>query len=55
MTIRWRAVLIDWPARIVDGWWLWYWRIVAVGVVVLWSVLIVGLLLWYVFGIRWGW
>lgn len=55
MTIRWRAVLIEWPARFVDAWWLWYWRIVAAGVAVLWTVLIVGLLLWYVFGIRWGW
>ena len=57
--LMWRRVLIDWPARVVEVGFIWYrlyllvllW---AAGTIPLVTVSIV-LLLWYGFGIRWGW
>ena len=55
----WRRVLIDVPARIVEVGYVWY-RLYVLAL--LWAaatipLLTVGaaLLLWYGFGIRWGW
>ena len=57
--MRWRTFLIDWPARITEVGFVWY-RLYLL--VLLWAVatvplatVLMALMLWYGFGIRWGW
>ena len=57
--LRWRYWLLDAPARITEVLWAWY-RLYFVVLIVLAAVIpttaaITALLLWSVFGIRWGW
>ena len=57
--MRLRTLLVDWPARITEVGFIWY-RLYLM--VVLWmaatvplTTVFAGLVLWYGFGIRWGW
>jgi hypothetical protein len=55
----WRRVavvgLIDVPAAIVTVWQRVYTVILAIVSLALWSVTLMALILWFGFGIRWGW
>lgn len=59
MPFPWRRVLIDIPARITEVGYVWYrlyWLIVlSVIAVVLPAMVVSTLVLWFGFGIRWGW
>ncbi len=51
----WRRLLIEWPARLFDLWWIAYRLLLLILVMVLVSVTVLALALQWGFGIRWGW
>jgi hypothetical protein len=50
-----RFWLVDLPALIVDVWAVLYRWVLILGSLALWGVMATALVLWLVFGIRWGW
>jgi hypothetical protein len=51
----WRKVLIEWPAAIFDAWIIAYRLVLALLTLVAMGTVTATLVLWFVFGIRWGW
>lgn len=50
-----KTALVEIPDIIVTIWLRVYTVILAVGSLVLWAMLVIVLVLWFGFGIRWGW
>lgn len=52
---RWAFWVIELPAAIVTGW-LWLYRLfLLVASIALWGIVMVMLVLYWGFGVRWGW
>jgi len=52
---NWRRVLIEWPARLFDAWWVMYRVVLTLAVMTIFTVTVIALTLELGFGIRWGW
>lgn len=52
--MRWRRLLLNWPAKAVDLWFFGY-RALVVGMTIVTVSLVVLVLVLAAFGIRWGW
>lgn len=57
--MRWRTFLVDWPARVTEvlSTWVRLYFVIVFGVIAVVAPLMVltTLVLWFAFGIRWGW
>ena len=57
--MRWRRWLVDAPARITEVGFVWYRAylliLCTIGALTVPVMVVTMLVLWYVFGIRWGW
>lgn len=54
-TFPWRRVLLTWPARAISGYFLAIRAFYGLVVLVIWPILLLALVLYFGFGIRWGW
>jgi hypothetical protein len=50
-----RAIFVKWPARILDGYFTTLRGFYLAAILILWPVIGIALLLYWGFGIRWGW